>query len=217
MDFGFTHNFAVAWGFIYGRVLYILDCIEIPELELSQCVEICDQRIKKYDPKIWPDVAYPGHIKTFRKSGYRMGQTKKDVIGGIEAVRRKIMPAGGSEPELFVLRGDDGGNLFIKRMVAYKWKLDSAGMPTDVPDEEEDDLCDAGRYLVFNSFEKTSIIAPTGAKPPEPNQPGPPTAQAWMQSEIAKAMGLDVPTPGVSLSQVEQKKGRKGSILFDLT
>jgi hypothetical protein len=140
MDFGFTHCFAVVVGFVVGRRLYIFDAFEVPELEPHQCVEVCDRRIKYLSPLLWPDTAYPAYIKMFRSAGYRCREHNKDVVGGIEAVRKKIAPAG-MEPELYLIKGDDGCELLAKRLEGYRWKEDSVGRPTDVPIDIDDDLC----------------------------------------------------------------------------
>jgi hypothetical protein len=165
MDWGSTHCFAVAMGWIYGRKIFILDALEIPELELSQCVEICDKKIKRYDPIIFPDTAMPAYIKTFRREGYRMKDgIKKDVLASIEAVRMKLSPIGVSaQPEMFILNGDDGCELLFKRLSEYKWMLDSAGNPTDVPKKVDDDLVDAVRYMIVGSFGRNGQIIVSGS------------------------------------------------------
>ena len=192
MDFGYTHCFAVVIGFVVGKILYVVDAFEIPELEPHQCVEVCDRRIKFLNPMIWPDTAYPAYIKMFRSAGYRCREHKKDVIGGIEAVRKKILPAGLS-PELFLIKGDDGCELLAKRIVAYKWKEDSIGRITDIPDDTEDDLNDACRYLVQNTFGKSSgIILAKGSIADIPdhlkNQP-PHTPDQVMSAKIHELTG----------------------------
>lgn len=157
MDFGYSHCFAVTIGAVVGRNIYIFDAFEIPGLEPHQCVEECDRRIKHFNPLIWPDTAYPAYIKMFRSAGYRMREHNKDVIGGIESVRKKIAPAN-SMPELYLIDGDEGCDLLAKRCAAYRWKEDSIGRITDVPDDKDDDLMDALRYMIQNTFDRSSGI-----------------------------------------------------------
>jgi hypothetical protein len=49
-------------------------------------------------------------------------------------------------PEMYFLKDDDGCDLLFSRLSKYHWVLDAAEKPTDVPDEEDDDECDALRY-----------------------------------------------------------------------
>lgn len=231
MDFGFTHLFAVVTGWIEGRRMFILDAFGVPELEPAQCVDICDTRIKAWAPVLWPDTAYPAYIKMFRSAGYRVRSHKKDVVGGIEAVRSKFMPVGGRDPELFLLRGDEGCEQLAQRILGYKWKNDAAGNPIDIPDETDDDLCDALRYLVQNAFpragkvtlpskEVESRIEAAAAGPATPIS----TPENWMRNEIAKAAGADVadtavvlgPTAGAAPGTAPgEKRIKKGCLIFD--
>jgi hypothetical protein len=194
MDFGFTHCFAVVVGFVVGRRLYIVDAFEVPELEPHQCVEVCDRRIKYLNPLLWPDTAYPAYIKMFRSAGYRCREHDKDVVGGIESVRKKIAPAG-LEPEMYLIKGDEGCDLLAKRIEGYRWKEDSTGRPTDVPLDVDDDLDDALRYLVQNTFDRSSgVIIAKGLAANVPDElkkakPAFPTPQQQMAAKIHELTG----------------------------
>lgn len=194
MDFGFTHCFAVVVGFMVGRRFYVTTAFEIPGLEPHQCVEVCDRRIKFMAPLLWPDTAYPAYIKMFRSGGYRCREHDKDVVGGIESVRKKIAPAG-MEPELYLIKGDDECELLAKRIEAYRWKEDSTGRPTDVPHDVDDDLCDALRYLIQNTFDRSSgIVLAKGSAANIPDdiknqKPSFPTPQQQMAAKIHELTG----------------------------
>jgi hypothetical protein len=220
MDFGYTHCFAVPTGWVDGRRLFILDAFEIPGLEPAQCVDLCDSRIKKWDPVIWPDIAYPAYIAMFRRHRYRMRTHKKDVVGGIESVRSKLMPVGARQPELFLLKDDDGCEQLAKRIAGYKWKLDQAGNPTDVPDDKDDDLCDALRYMVQNTFQKAGKVVSTNraadqkelrAAAMSPLQPY--TPQGWMKQKITELTGV---VAAQKLPQ-QQQRTRKGVFVADFS
>ncbi len=194
MDFGFTHMFAVVIGYVVGRILYIVEAFEVPELEPQQCVEVCDRRIKHYGGKFWPDVAYPAYIKMFRSAGYRMGDTKKEVVDGITSVRKKIAPAG-MDPEFFVVKGDPSGDLVAKRLEGYRWREDATGHVTDEPVKDNDDLCDAIRYLVYNTFDRSSGVTlgkGSGSNLPDHikgQRPAFPTPQQQMAAKIHELTG----------------------------
>lgn len=154
MDFGFSHQFAVVTGFKDGERFFVVDVISVAELDLPQKIEHCEGVLKPFDSTIWADVAYPSDIKTFKRAGYRMRDWKKEkgsVLAGIEIVRMKLMPVG-ADPELFFLKEDEGCELLATRMTQYHFMQDAAGRSTAEPDEEDDDECDALRYLIMNLF-----------------------------------------------------------------
>lgn len=163
MDFGFTHMFAVVLAAQDGNNLFVIDAFEEPELELDQKIELCRSRLEPFNPGVWPDTAYPADIRTFRRHGFSMRQWSKgpgSVVAGIDLVRLKLSPTGG-EPEMFFLAGDNespGCEVLATRVSRYHWATDATGRITDKPDEEDDDLCDALRYLVMNVFGKGSKL-----------------------------------------------------------
>ncbi len=155
MDFGYTHNFAVVTAAIDGYRAFVFDVIAAPELELAQQVDTCNGQLRHMNPSIWADPESPSSIATLRGAGFRMREWKKlggSVVAGINLVRYRMMPTMGAEPLLFLLKGDPGCELLAKRLRSYHFKIDAAGRITDVPDEKDDDECDALRYLVMNRF-----------------------------------------------------------------
>jgi hypothetical protein len=215
LDHGFRHNFAVVSGFVDGDRLFVFDCMSIAELEIGQKVDLLERTVKEWDPTIWCDPEDPGARKTFVKHGFRCPAFAKkagSVNEGIDTVRMKLTPALGAPPELFFLKDDDGCDLLFSRMSKYHWVLDAAEKPTDVPDEEDDDECDAIRYLVMNRFSAAKLRARTGAGAKAPDQahkhrvePGSQYhRENWMRQKVAEltgdyvtALGDDNATPGL--------------------
>ncbi len=153
MDHGYTHNYAVVLGAIWGSTLYIFHVIAVAGFELGQKIELCKRDILPFNPDIYPDTAYPGDNASYRRAGLRIrDKFKKDTHLSISAIRAKILPAPGAQPELFFLAGDSGCELLFERTCGYRWKLDAAGKPTDQPHDKDDDEVDALRYLVQNEF-----------------------------------------------------------------
>jgi len=158
IDHGFSHNFVVVLGAIYGQRLYIFDVIAQAELELSQKVEICLQRIAPHDPEVWADTEAPGDNKTLKKDAHlrikEWVKGKGSVIDGISLVRLALMPALGKAEDvrLYLLKGDEGCDHLAQRISTYHWVSDAAGRLTKEPDDEDDDECDALRYLVMNAM-----------------------------------------------------------------
>lgn len=214
MDFGYTHNFAVVLGAIDGNRCFVLDVISIAELELEQQIEVCNSKILHYAPKVYADPENPQNIATFKKKGYRMSKVDKghgSVLGGIEIVRQMLRPAAGPE-RLYFLKDDEGCELLAKRLAQYHWKLDAAGDPSDIPEEKDDDECDALRYLVMSVFAKSGKV--TAPKEANEQQQAPvaqqPVAHGWMQGAIRDHLGEG------SNETSTNAKGKKGSFFWDM-
>jgi hypothetical protein len=158
-DWGSTHNFSYTHGFKDGNVLFVTHCISVPELDPDQMLAIVDP-LKCYDPMVWPDTADPKMNKWFKRKGWRYqlkwNKGAGTVVGGINMVRAKLNPPmSDGVPELFFIHDineDEMMDLLINHLAEYHWKLDAAQKPTGLPDDKNDDECDALRYLVMNLF-----------------------------------------------------------------
>jgi hypothetical protein len=190
LDWGFTHNFAVVTAALIGHTLYIIDVIAASGLELQQTVALTKERIGRLKPTIYPDNAYPANVKTFRSSGFRMVDFKKEVVGGIDAVRTRMSPGSGFPPSLFLLRGDPGCEGLSQRLSKYHWKIDkSTGMLSDEPDQEKSDELDACRYLCQNvPLNKKSLLVANDKKDPNSLYKEDPNKN-WMKQKIREITG----------------------------
>lgn len=216
MDHGFTHAFAVVTGALDGQKLYVIDSICSPGLELTERIEICDARIKHLSPTIYPDQAYPADNKTFQKRGYRMMKFKKDVAAGIEAVRMRLEPGADKEPNLFFLAGDENCEFLFKSISEYHYKVDAAGKATEIPDDTDDDLADALKYLCQNlSTNKKPIVSSDVGEvndtPPllDVNAPGIYTQDNFLAKKIEE---LTQHTPSGTITGMS--KGKRGGFFF---
>lgn len=213
MDFGFTHNFVTVTGAVDGYRAFIIDVISQSELLPDEQIHALDNDVKHLNPSIFADPENPQGIAMFRKHGYRMRDWKKlpgSVSGGIDIVRMRLRPPLG-EPLLFFLAGDAGCELLAKRLSKYHWKTDAAGRITDKPDDTDDDECDALRYFVMNVF------APKGKVKSAPEvadvttggrQDGTYSRENWMNEWLQ--------ANGVTSSETDAVKGRKGRFIFDI-
>lgn len=206
MDFGFTHNFAVVVVAVYAQNVFILDCYSQAGLELDEQVANCEYLKTIYgNPLVYPDPAYPGHMKTFHKRGFRIKDWDKkphSVKAGIEIVRALLWSAKGVA-RMFFLKDDPGVELLLKHMEAYKFKVDATGTPTEEPDEDNDDEPDSLRYVIMNALGSKGAIrdnsgtavkseATALAQPSyQPGGAGKP--QEWMQDLIRQHTGQAEP------------------------
>lgn len=218
MDFGYTHNFSVVTGAMWGRFMLVLDVIAIKGLELDEQIAIC-KKLTQYDTKIFADKAYPQHITTFSRRGFNMKDWEKgpgSLKAGIEVVRMKLKPASGN-PEMFFLKGDGGCEFLGDQLEAYHFVTDAAGEVTEEPDKTNDDEVDALRYMVMNVFAPRGKIKIDRELGPEKSvsqqlleEAEEPTTNNWLREEIAKRTGdfdpKDKPQP-VSI--------KKGKFFFD--
>lgn len=155
MDHGHTDPWAVVIGAKFGHFLFIIEAFQVSNLEIGQKLTVANKTVRHYDATFWPDTNRPDDNKTFALHGYKMRQWSKkggSVDDGINAVRLKLMPALGQEPEIYFLKDDPGVELLFKHLKQYHWKLDAQQEVVEVPDEENDHLPDAFRYLVMNLF-----------------------------------------------------------------
>jgi hypothetical protein len=211
IDWGYTHATAVVVMAIDGRRAFIIEAFEVPGLELADKIETCNRIVLPYTREMWPDPAYPADIATFRKNGYSMKLHTKDVLGGIEAVRAKFNPLG-RPPEMFLLKGDQGCELLATRLMAYKWKLDTAGNATDIPDDFQDDLCDALRYVCQNEFRLAGKVTIAKDKPQAMVQAEAEYTQAnWAAKKVQELTGQEV------LGRVGAARIKKGTFFADFT
>lgn len=152
MDFGTVHNFATVVGFKHDERLFVTEAREIPDLDPSEQVDACMADLD-LDIFYYPDMAMTGTIKMFKKAGFHMVQWKKkpgSVLEGIGSVKEVMTPVGGTAPKFYILKDGPGCELLGTRLSQYHWSMGPDGKSTEVPDDEDDDLADASRYLIMN-------------------------------------------------------------------
>jgi hypothetical protein len=165
IDWGYTHEATiVVMAVTKVGYSFILETFGAPQLEveaefLPKAVEIDD----KYSIDKWfCDTAAPANIKTWRKRfrTHKVPDFKKDVLGGIEAIRGQIVDSGNMR-RLLVLKdidpktGEDRcqNAKLLTGFKVHHFILDNAGNPTTIPDDEEfADVMDALRYIGQNVF-----------------------------------------------------------------
>jgi hypothetical protein len=136
-----------------GGDWWILDAYAISGLEFDDVIALGEKIRDTYSPVKWfMDTNQPMFIKAFNKRGMKCQEFKKDVAGGIECVRTKIINATGVR-KLKVLK-HERTEIVIEMFRKHHFILDSLGKPTDSPDDGEawSDVGDSMRYLGQNLF-----------------------------------------------------------------
>lgn len=154
VDWGYTHDFVIViFALIPNGEIWIVDCYSAPGLEFSDCLEVAKSYRDKYRVERWfCDTAMPSHLKSFTKNGMKSPSFAKDVMGGIESLRSKIVD--GSGRRLLKVIYTDNNQKIIRSFQKHHFKLGSDGNPTLYPDDTPgtSDQADAMRYVGQNLF-----------------------------------------------------------------
>jgi hypothetical protein len=198
VDWGYTHDFVIV---IFAKLpngeIWIVDCYSQSGLEFPDCLEIAKTYRDKYQPDKWfADQAMPSHTKSFTKNGMKCPKFTKDVMGGIEALRSKIVDGHGRRL-LKVLMTDSCAKV-INAIQKHHFKLGTDGNPTLEPDDTPgtSDQADAMRYVAQNLFPiKGSQKPHTAWTDEQKNKSYNPTGEQQMRDEVAKRIS-DGPVSG---------------------
>jgi len=153
VDWGFTHEASIGITAHPMDEAWLLDCFSAPGMEFSDIFEVAQKFRDKYEPsKWWVDQARPEYMVTFNKDGMKCPKFTKDVIGGISAVRAKIVDGTGRRKLKII--ATENNKKWISALSKHKFILDSSGEPTDKPADEPGiaDIADMTRYIAQNKF-----------------------------------------------------------------
>lgn len=169
-DWGFRHAFALVVSALVRGEWWLIDSISIPGLDPDQQLKVAQELKDRYKIKRkWVmDTAQPGMMAMFKKNGMPCKEFKKDIQLGIALTKTQVVDASGKR-RLFVL--DHEGNQWLRQgFCKHHYKLDSAGDPTNEPDDDEyADIMDSIRYkaqVLFHKGNKPSIV---GIQPTQPS------------------------------------------------
>jgi hypothetical protein len=191
VDWGFTHDsvILIVCKMPTGEI-WVIDCFAAPGLEFSDVLQTAMAYRDKYGIQKWfCDQAMPSSIKSFNKNGMKSPKFTKDVLGGIDSIRAKIIGATGKR--FLKVVATQNTKKVISALQKHRFKMDSQGNLTTEPDDERGiaDIADAARYIGQNLFPVKGSSKPEVAwtdvrSSPEDN-PNPTTNQQ-MKEEIAK-------------------------------
>jgi hypothetical protein len=104
------------------------------------------------------DTANPGDILTMKQEGLPVNTdiAKSNINDGIQIIKKKLYSLDSPEPKLFIAK--DSCNNIIIEFGKYHYKLDSAGIPTDIPASEDDHWLDGLRYILYKIFGKNEVL-----------------------------------------------------------
>lgn len=204
IDWGYTHDFVVCVvAMIPNGEVWLMETYASPGLEFADQLEIGKTYRDKYTMHKWfADTAMPSHLKSFNKNGMKCPNFKKDVLGGVEAVRSKIVSADGKRR--FKVIQNESNKKAITALTKHRFILDGQGNPTLNPDDERGiaDICDTLRYIGQNLFpvkgpqKPEAVWIDSAGKILDPNDPEARKIaeiasqhENQMKQEIAKRLG----------------------------
>jgi hypothetical protein len=204
VDWGYTHDAVISIvAAIPNGEIWLMETYASPGLEFSDILEIACTFRDKYGVHKWfVDQALPSNIKSFNKNAMKCPKFTKDVMGGIEALRYKIMTGDGKRRFKVIL--NESNKKAVTAIQKHRFMLDGQGNPTLTPDDTRGiaDICDALRYIGQNLFpvkgpQKPEVnwIDSTGTKvdPSDPEAMRQAEAAATneniMKAELAKMVG----------------------------
>jgi phage terminase large subunit len=94
------------------------------------------------NPEIYCDAAEPARIEEIHRSSFNARPAEKDVVDGIDFLKRFRRMTGRDSPNL------------IREFSRYNWKTDKDDKPLDEPVKFDDHLCDAARYAIYTHLRK---------------------------------------------------------------
>lgn len=213
VDWGYTHDAVII---IVAKLdngeIWVLDCFAQPGLEFSDMLSSGLSYREKFGIQKWfCDQAAPSNIKSFNKNGMKSPKFTKDVMGGIEAIRSKIVNGMGSR----FLRVIDTPTTkkVVTAIQKHRWKLDGQGNPTTEPDDARGiaDICDAFRYIGQNLFPVKGPQKPevswTDVKI-QTSEIENPTHQQQMRQEIRSRLG--------NTGEMKGGTGKKGGFFWNI-
>ena len=206
VDWGFRHAYAITVSAIVAGEWWFVDTYSVPGLEYEEMVKLAESVRDEYRPVKWyADTSQPMFIKGFNRRKMPCQKFDKDVQGGIECVRGQIIDAYGRR-RLKVLK-HTRNQWLIEAFKMHHYKLDSAGNPTNEPDDEKyADVMDSVRYKGQNLFGSKSkgIVSPAPSPMEKQLAQAKPTTneqivyQDWMTQKIrnlATDAGVTIKSP----------------------
>lgn len=211
IDWGFTSPNTVVFFFIDKRDnVYIVKCDGMTHISQPSWIHHIKVKYHNiYRVQLYvPDQADQGAIQEMQKAGLPVSNVadKGQIMTGIQVIKKLMKIPGTTEPKLFLVK--ETCQHLINEFTMYHYKLDAAGIVTDVPESEHDHWIDALRYPLTLLLGKTNIIlggglefdSVTGLQDNQGNFSRTPTAAEFAASK------------GIPLNQNEEDPSKMGKI-----
>lgn len=168
VDFGYVHPFVAQWWaedpdgrlYLYREIYHTKRLVEDHAKTMLAAVRDADGNWLEPRPRaVICDHDAEGRATLQRHLGMPTKPAKKQVLEGIQAVQSRLKPAGDGRPRLFILRDSviekdaelDAARLPTctqEEIPGYVWDTGGGKKLKEAPVKEQDDGCDAMRYIV---------------------------------------------------------------------
>lgn len=141
IDFGYNNPTAYLLIGLKDDEIYVFDEIYKTHLTTPEIISLIREKNKEHevDPVIYSETE-PDRIKEFEREGFRIYPAKKDVLLGINFLKRKKIHI------------HERCINTIKEIQAYKYKEDKYGNVLEEPVKAFDHAMDAMRYAVYTHY-----------------------------------------------------------------
>jgi len=134
LDFGFNHPTALVWIGLRDSTLYVKEMLCESHLTNGDLIDEMNRLNIDTRTPIYADSAEPARIEEIYRAGYNIHPAEKEVVDGIDSVKR------------WKLHIDPTSVNLLKERKTYKWMKDKNGNVLDKPVKLFDDCMDAMRY-----------------------------------------------------------------------
>jgi phage terminase large subunit len=140
LDFGFNNPTALIEIRIKDKQLYLREIIYLTGLTNNQLIE--KLKVENIKGSIYADSAEPARIEEIRQAGFNIYPAVKDVLDGIDFVKRYKLHIYNSEN-------------IVKEISQYSYKKDKNGNVLEEPIKYLDHTLDGIRYGIFTHLNKS--------------------------------------------------------------
>jgi hypothetical protein len=161
IDWGYSSPNTVVFFFIDKRDnVYVVKTDGMTQISTPTWIHHIKTKYHlKYRVQLYvPDQADLGAIDEMRKAGLpaHKDPKKPEIMTGIQIIKKLLKIPGTQEAKIFLAK--ETTQHLIQEFLLYHYKLDAAGMVTDMPDSDNDHWLDALRYPISLLLGKTNII-----------------------------------------------------------
>ncbi|HOJ87173.1 MAG TPA: phage terminase large subunit, partial [Elusimicrobiales bacterium] len=137
LDFGFNNPTALVEVKICDDKIFLREMLYKTNLTNQDLINYLKELEIKKNCEIYCDGAEPQRIEELYKAGFNAKPSKKEVIDGIDLIKRK---------KLYITKSSSS---LIKEIKSYSYKIDKAGKILEEPVKFNDHLMDAMRYAIY--------------------------------------------------------------------
>jgi hypothetical protein len=159
VDFGWSNPSTVVYMFIDSREnIYIVRAEGVRYVNDPNWIHALKNKFQPiYRAQLYfPDIANGSAVDLMKPILPVCDKIDKSINLGIQTIKKFLFTPGSGQPKFFIAKeGCDG---LIDEMLKYHNKIDTAGMVTDMPEDDFNHFIDPIRYILVALFAKSSFL-----------------------------------------------------------